>query len=82
MTAGAEAGGDGLGDLTFEELMEQLEGLTAKLAAGDLGIEAAADLYERAQRLHALAAARLDQVRVRVEGMTGGAAVRGQGETS
>jgi exodeoxyribonuclease VII small subunit len=71
-----------LGDLTFEELMEQLEGLTAKLAAGDLGIEAAADLYERAQRLHALAAARLDQVRVRVEGMTGGAAVRGQGETS
>jgi exodeoxyribonuclease VII small subunit len=71
-----------LGDLTFEELMEQLEGLTAKLAAGDLGIEAAADLYERAQRLHALAAARLDQVRVRVEGMTGGAAGRAQGETS
>ena len=55
---------------TFEQLMAELEGITAKLAAGDLGIEAAADLYERAERLHALAAERLDQVRARVEGLT------------
>ncbi len=55
--AGAEA--------TFEELLAQLEDITAKLAAGDLGIEAATDLYERAERLHALATERLNQVRAR-----------------
>lgn len=49
--------------------MTELETLTEKLAAGDIGIEAAADLYERAEKLHALAAARLAQVRARVEGL-------------
>ncbi len=57
---------------TFEELMGELEAITAKLAAGDLGIEAAADLYERAERLHAQATERLHQVRARVEGLAGG----------
>ena len=52
---------------TFEELMAQLEDVTARLAAGDIGIEAAADLYERATRLHAQAVERLEQVRSRVE---------------
>ncbi len=52
---------------TFEELMAELEELTALLAAGDVGIEAAADLYERAEVLHAQARERLDQVRARVE---------------
>ena len=55
---------------TFEELMTELEEITAKLAAGDLGIEAAADLYERAERLHSLATEKLAQVRARVEGLT------------
>ncbi|HET6964337.1 MAG TPA: exodeoxyribonuclease VII small subunit [Acidimicrobiales bacterium] len=62
---------------TFEELMAELEGITAKLAAGDLGIEAAADLYERAERLHALATERLKQVRARVEGLAGPAGPAG-----
>lgn len=67
--------GDGTGfppvrpDATFEELMADLEDVTAKLADGELGIEAAADLYERAEQLHALATARLAQVRTRVEGL-------------
>lgn len=56
---------------TFEELMAELEETAARLASGDLGIEAAADLYERAERLHALASARLEQVRARVAGMSG-----------
>lgn len=56
---------------TFEELMAELEEVTGRLAAGDIGIEAAADLYERAERLHARAAERLDQVRSRVERLTG-----------
>jgi exodeoxyribonuclease VII small subunit len=55
---------------TFEELMTELETLTERLAAGDLGIEAAAELYERAERLHDLAAQRLAQVQARVEALT------------
>ncbi|HET6874694.1 MAG TPA: exodeoxyribonuclease VII small subunit [Acidimicrobiales bacterium] len=55
---------------TFEELMTELESLTAQLAAGDIGIEAAADLYERAEKLHAQAAERLEQVKARVERLT------------
>jgi exodeoxyribonuclease VII small subunit len=62
---------------SFEELMAELEAITEQLAAGDLGIEASADLYERAERLHALAAERLVQVKARVEGL----ASRGQDET-
>jgi exodeoxyribonuclease VII small subunit len=54
---------------TFEELMAALEEVTERLAAGDLGIEAAVDLYEEAQRLHALASERLAQVQARVEAL-------------
>jgi len=50
--------------------MAELEAVTEQLAAGDLGIEAAAELYERAERLHAQATERLSQVRARVEGLT------------
>ena len=49
--------------------MTELEAVTERLAAGDLGIEAAADLYERAERLHALATERLAQVQARVEAL-------------
>lgn len=66
---GTGPAGDG-GAATFEDLMAELEDVTAKLAAGDLGIEAATDLYERAERLHSLATERLKQVRARVEGLT------------
>jgi exodeoxyribonuclease VII small subunit len=54
---------------TFEELMGALEEVTERLAAGDLGIEAAVGLYEEAQRLHALASERLAQVQARVEAL-------------
>lgn len=56
---------------TFEDLMADLESVTERLAAGDLGIEAATDLYERAEKLHALATERLIQVRARVERLPG-----------
>jgi exodeoxyribonuclease VII small subunit len=56
---------------SFEELVAELEELTERLAAGDLGIEASADLYERAERLHALATERLGQVKARVERLAG-----------
>lgn len=56
--------------MTFEELMTELEAATERLATGELGIEAAAELYERAERLHALATERLAQVQARVESLT------------
>lgn len=57
---------------TFEELMAELEQVTDILAAGEVGIEAAAELYERAQRLHSLAAQRLATVQERVERLSRG----------
>ena len=52
---------------TFEELVAQLEALTDRMAAGDIGIEEAAALYEEATRLHTLAADRLARVQERIE---------------
>jgi exodeoxyribonuclease VII small subunit len=52
--------------LTFEQLLARLEGVTAQLADGELGIEAAADLYERARVLHAAAGERLARVSRRI----------------
>ena len=57
-------------DQTFEQLLELLEGVTGQLARGDLGIEAAADAYERAEALHAAATARLAAVQARIERLT------------
>jgi exodeoxyribonuclease VII small subunit len=56
-------------DLTYEQIVEQLEAVTAELANGTSGIEAAADLFERAQSLHAAAAERLELVRKRLDAL-------------
>ena len=53
--------------LTYEQLLERLEAITRQMAAGDVGIEQAADLYEEAGRLHALAAERLARVQARID---------------
>ena len=55
-----------LGSLTFEQILSALESVTARLAGGELGIEAAADLYEQAEILHAAAEERLAQVEARI----------------
>jgi exodeoxyribonuclease VII small subunit len=47
---------------TFEQLVTELEALTDRMAAGDIGIEEATALYEEAGRLHALSADRLARV--------------------
>lgn len=57
-------------DLTYEQLLEALEELTRRMADGDIGIEAAVDLYERAGQLHALAAERLAGIQARIEKLT------------
>ncbi len=53
--------------MTYEQLVEALEVMTDRMAAGDIGIEEAADLYEKAGHLHALAAERLARVQERIE---------------
>lgn len=53
--------------MTYEQLVEALEQLTQRLADGDVGIEKAVELYERAGHLHALAAERLARVQERVD---------------
>jgi exodeoxyribonuclease VII small subunit len=55
-----------LDGLTFEELIAALELVTSRLAGGELGIEAAADLYEQAEILHAAAQERLAAVEARI----------------
>ena len=53
--------------LTYEELVAALEELTERMASGSIGIEEAAELYERAGALHAAAAARLAAVQERID---------------
>jgi exodeoxyribonuclease VII small subunit len=53
--------------MTFEQLVGDLEQLTERMASGDIGIEEAADLYERAEFLHGLAVERLERVQERIE---------------
>jgi exodeoxyribonuclease VII small subunit len=57
----------GAEEKTFEQLLEELEAMTRRMAAGDIGIEAAAELYERAGELHAEATERLARVQERIE---------------
>lgn len=55
--------------LTFEELLAALETLVERMADGQIGIEEAVQLYERAGRLHALATDRLAQVQARIDAL-------------
>jgi exodeoxyribonuclease VII small subunit len=67
MTGETDDAQEDIAGLSFEELVDRLEALTAQLADGGIGIERAADLYERAQRLHAAASARLEAVARRID---------------
>jgi exodeoxyribonuclease VII small subunit len=62
---------DALDRLTYEQLVEMLEDLTRRIASGEVGIEEASELYERAGAIHRLAAERLAQVRARIERLDG-----------
>lgn len=71
---GDEPGIDELAALTFEQLLERLETLTAQLATGEVGIEKAADLYEEAGRVYDAAKGRLDAVQARIDALQSGRA--------
>ncbi len=53
--------------LSYEELVKALEDLVEAMADGQIGIEAAVELYERAGRLHTLATDRLARVQARID---------------
>ncbi len=57
--------------MSFEDLVEELTMVTAQMDDGTIGIERAADLYERASALHAAASARLVGVEARLEELRG-----------
>jgi exodeoxyribonuclease VII small subunit len=69
MADGAGRSPDDPTGMTFEQLVAALEGLTDRLASGQIGIEEAADLYEQAEALHALATERLAKVQARIEAL-------------
>lgn len=58
------------GSRTFEQVVEELEAVVARLASGSIGIEEATDLYEKAETLHAEATARLQAVQDRIAKLT------------
>jgi len=64
-----DVAGDELGALSFEALLEKLESLVAQLSSGEVGIEAAADLYEQAGLVYAEAKRRLDAVQARIDAL-------------
>lgn len=51
---------------SFEDLIAELEAVAASMDRGEIGIEEAANLYERASALHREATARLAAVQERV----------------
>ncbi len=55
--------------MSYEQLVEALEHLTERMADGEIGIEEAVDLYERAGRLEELARARLERVQQRIKAL-------------
>ena len=55
--------------MSYEQLVEALEGLTQRMADGHIGIEEAAELYERAKHLEALARERLERVQRRIDAL-------------
>ena len=56
--------------MTYEQLVDALEQLTRRMADGQIGIEEAVELYERAGRLHDLASERLARVQERIDRLT------------
>ena len=68
---GGEAPGQGPDSgevsLSFEEAMEQLEAIVAKLESGDVPIEQAIELFQEGMRLSQLCGSKLEQVERKIE---------------
>ncbi|MCC3373399.1 exodeoxyribonuclease VII small subunit [Cohnella sp. REN36] len=53
--------------LSFEEAMERLEGIVARLESGDVPLETAIELYQEGMVLSKLCGQKLEQVERRIE---------------
>ncbi len=67
----APSSADDFSQRTFEELVTELERVAMAMDRGEIGIEEAADLYERASALHAAATDRLLGVQRRLAELRG-----------
>lgn len=65
-----ELASEDLGSLTYEELVALLEDLARRMSSGEVGIEEAAALYERAGAVHAAASERLARVTARLAALS------------
>lgn len=57
---------------SFEDIVSELEDVVRRMSGTDIGIEEAADLYEKARGLHDAAAARLEAVEARIAELSEG----------
>jgi exodeoxyribonuclease VII small subunit len=53
--------------LSFEEAMDQLEAIVAKLESGDVPLEQAIELFQEGMRLSQLCGSKLEQVERKIE---------------
>lgn len=63
----ASAQADKLSGITFEQAMERLESIVAKLESGDAPLEAAIELFQEGMELSRLCGQKLEQVERRIE---------------
>ncbi len=70
MAKSVESEGKNQEDLTFDEALRQLEELAAKLEEGDIPLEDALQVYERAVGLFSQCRSRLDTMEQRIELLT------------
>jgi exodeoxyribonuclease VII small subunit len=56
-----------LSEPTFEEAQRELEQIVERLERGDAGVEELTKLWERGEELYRLCAAKLDNVRGKIE---------------
>lgn len=57
-------------ELNFEEALAELEGIVARLEAGDLTLEESLALFERGQQLAEFCSKQLEDATLRVEQLT------------
>lgn len=61
------ASGEPMDAITFEQAMERLEGIVARLESGDVALETAIELFQEGMALSRLCGQKLEQVERRIE---------------
>jgi exodeoxyribonuclease VII small subunit len=56
-----------MSELTFEEAQQELDSIVERLERGDAGVDELTKLWERGEELYRVCAAKLDDVRGKIE---------------